>query len=160
MSIIRWKPLRDVTAWHPANDITNEFTTVQREMDRMFDRFLRGGVVEDESVCSWLPPVDIFEKENEFLVHVELPGVDKNDVKINVANSVLTIKGEKKSVIESKEKNYHRMERCYGSFQRSFSLPTSVKADKIEASYNNGILEISLPKVEEAKPKEIEVKVK
>lgn len=160
MSIIRWKPLRDVTAWHPVNDITNEFTTVQREMDRMFDRFLRGGVVDDEAVCSWLPPVDIVEKENEFLVHVELPGVDKNDVKINIADSVLTIKGEKKSVTESKEKNYCRSERHYGSFQRSFSLPTSVKADKIEASYNNGILEISLPKVEEAKPKEIEVKLR
>ncbi len=159
MSIIRWNPLRDVTAWHGA-DLATDYSNVQREIDRVFDRFLRGGVTDDSTVCTWLPPVDIVEKENEYQVHIELPGVDKSDVKINVANSVLTIKGEKKTESEENNKNYHRTERCYGSFQRSFTLPTSVKADKIEATYNNGVLMIVLPKVEEAKPKEIEVKVK
>ncbi len=155
MSIIRWNPLRDVTAWNTGTDIN----TLHREIDHMFNHLFRGDVVEDSTTSSWLPPVDISEQENEYLVHVELPGVDKNDVKINVANSILTIKGEKKTVREEKGKN-HRVERSYGTFQRSFTLPTSIKADKIEASYENGVLLVTLPKVEEAKPKEIEVKVK
>ncbi len=155
MSIIRWNPLRDVTAWNSGNEVA----TLHREIDNMFNHLFRGDVVEDSTTTSWLPPVDIVEQENEYLVHVELPGVEKNDVKINVANSVLTIKGEKKTVHETKEKN-HRIERSYGMFQRSFTLPTSVKADKIEASYLNGVLTIIVPKAEEAKPKEIEVKVK
>lgn len=155
MSLIRWSPLRNVAPWYNAN----EFATMEREMNRVFDRLFNGGV-EDASVSTWLPAVDIVEQENEYLVHVELPGVDKNDVKINLVNSVLTIKGEKKFEKEENKKNYHRSERVYGSFQRSFTLPNTIKADKIEAAYNDGVLIITLPKAEEAKPKEIEVKVK
>lgn len=159
MTLIRWNPLRDVTAWHPASDLNQEFSVLQREIDRMFER-VRSGANDDGTVRTWAPSVDIIEKETDYSIKIELPGVDKKDVKITVQDDVLIIKGEKKMEAEKKGENYHRVERCYGAFQRSFSLPTTVAADKIDASYDNGVLTISLPKAEEAKPKEIEVKVK
>ena len=159
MSIIRWTPVRDVTPWN-VSDLTSEFAQMQREIDRMFDRFVQGGNVADSTSSTWLPAVDIGENDHGYEVLVELPGIKKDDVKITVANDVLTIKGEKKLEKETKAKNVHRSERCYGSFQRSFVLPTMVQSEKIEASYNDGILTIMLPKMEEAKPKQIEVKVK
>lgn len=155
MTLIRWNPLRDVTAWHPVNTFAN----MHREFDRMFDRF-RDDILEEEASKTLIPAVDIIEKENDFNIKVELPGVDKKDVKITVQNDVLTIQGEKKQECEKKDEDYYRVERCYGSFQRSFTLPSSVASDKIDASYENGILTLSIPKLEEAKPKEIEVKVK
>jgi HSP20 family protein len=133
---------------------------MQQEIDRLFNRFTHGGTTSDGSTSTWLPAVDIVEHENAYLVSLELPGVRKEDVKITVANDVLTVKGEKKGEKESKGKNYHRIERTFGSFHRSFILPTMVRSDQIEASYDSGILTITLPKLEEAKPKEIEVKVK
>ena len=130
--------------------------------DRMLDNFFRGGIQDDGSfgISHWTPAVDVAELENEYLVKVELPGVEKDDVKITMENNILTIRGEKKEAKDLKEENYHRAERSYGSFQRSFKLPTSVKSDKIEAIYTNGILSVTLPKAEEAKPKQIEVQVK
>jgi HSP20 family protein len=161
MAIIRWNPLRDVTAWNPVSDLTSEIASMQREMDRVFDRFMRGGgSVDDGTTSTIMPPVDIIEHDNEYIVKVDLPGVKKEDVKITITNDVLTLRGEKTEEKEHKGKNYHRMERGIGSFQRSFTLPTSVKSDKIEAEFRDGILTISLPKPEEAKPKQIEVKVK
>ena len=160
MTLVRWRPLRDVTAWDPTTDLLNEFSSVQHEIDCMFDRFLHGGTADDGFASSWLPAVDIVEHETEYLVDVELPGVKKDDVKISVANDVLTIRGEKTQEKEKQEKSHYRTERVYGSFQRSFTLPTSVQSDKIEASYDKGILAITLPKLEEAKPKQIEVKTK
>ena len=156
MSIIRWNPLREASSWNNANTCT----PFNRELDQMMNQFFRTDVVEDPNTTSWLPAVDIVEQENEYLVHLELPGVDKNNVKINIANSVLTIKGEKQTEKDEQGKNYHHKERLYGSFQRSFTLPTTVKADKIEATYENGVLSVVIPKAEEAKPKEIEVQVK
>jgi HSP20 family protein len=126
----------------------------------MFDGFFRGTGDEDYTLSSWTPAVDIAEHDDEYLVKVELPGVNKDDVKLTLENNILTIRGEKKQEKETKKENYHRVERSYGSFQRSFTLPAAVKADKIDASYNDGILTVSLPKAEEAKPKQIEVKVK
>ncbi len=155
MTLIKWNPLRDVTAWHPVTT----FTDMQREIDRIFDRF-RGDFWNEEESKSLMPAVDIIEKEDDFCIKVEIPGVDKKDVKITVQDDVLTIKGEKKKEEEKKGENYYRVERCYGTFQRSFTLPSSVASDKIDASYDNGVLTIMIPKLEEAKPKEIEVKVK
>jgi HSP20 family protein len=129
-------------------------------MNRMFDGFFRGTNDEDCAISSWTPAVDIAEHDNEYSVKVELPGVNKDDVKLTFENNILTIRGEKKQEKETKKENYHRVERSYGSFQRSFTLPAAVKADKIDASYKDGILTVSLPKAEEAKPKQIEVKVK
>jgi HSP20 family protein len=159
MTLIRWNPVRDVTAWHPVTDFASEFLTMQREIDRMFGRF-RGGVLDEGTSTGILPAVDIIERETDFLVKVELPGVNKDEVKITVQNDVLTIRGEKKFEKEKKGDTYHRVERSYGAFQRSFTLPASVKNDKIEATHENGVLHVILPKAEEAKPKEIEVKVK
>lgn len=159
MTVIRWNPVREITAWRPVTDFATEFVNMQREIDRMFDHF-RGGVFEEGSSAGVVPAVDIVERETDFLVKIELPGVNKEDVKITVQNDVLTIKGEKKLEMEKKGDTYRRVERSYGIFQRSFPLPASVKADRIEATYENGVLNVVLPKAEEAKPKEIEVKVK
>jgi HSP20 family protein len=159
MTLVRWNPVRDVTAWHPVSDLASEFVNMQREIDKMFDRF-RGGISDDSNSSAFMPVVDIVERKDDYLVKVELPGVNKNDVKITIQNDILTIRGEKKLEKETKDENYHRVERSYGTFQRSFTLPSSVKSDKIDATYDNGVLSISLPKAEEAKPKEIEVKVK
>jgi HSP20 family protein len=159
MTLIRWNPVRDVTAWHPVTDVASEFVNMQREIDRMFDRF-RGGTLDEGNSAGIAPAVDIIERENDFLVRIELPGVAKDDVKITVLSDVLTVKGEKKLEKEKKGETFHRMERSYGIFQRSFTLPSSVKAERIEATHENGVLHIVLPKLEEAKPKEIEVRVK
>ena len=159
MTLIRWAPLNELSPWHSMDDLALEFTHMQREIDRIFDR-VRTGAKDDGQSSFWIPPVDIVERENDYFVRVELPGVNKSDVKITAKNDVLTIKGEKKMEVEKKEDNFHRIERSYGTFQRSFTLPSSVMSDKIEASYNDGILTISLPKSEETKPREIEVKVK
>jgi HSP20 family protein len=159
MTLIRWKPLRDVTAWHPVTNVLDEFNSIHNEIDRVFDR-VRGGEYDTNPAQSWLPAVDIMEQENSFVIKAELPGVDKKDVKITVQNDVLTIKGEKKQETEKNGENYYRTERLYGSFQRSFTLPATIASEKIDASYDNGVLILNLPKLEEAKPKEIEVKVK
>ncbi len=155
MALIRWNPTRDLAAW------PSEVFGLQREVNRMFDNFFRGGSPDDSTQLSaWTPAVDIAEQQDAYLVKVELPGVNKDDVKITLESNILTIRGEKKQDKETSKENYHRVERCYGSFQRSFTLPTTVKADRIEAIYKDGILNVTLPKAEEAKPKQIEVKVK
>ena len=154
MSLIRWNPVRDLTT------IPSDLFGMQREINRMFDNFFRGIQEEDSSFSAWTPAVDIAEHDDAYLVKVELPGVSKDDVKITLESNILTIRGEKKQEKETKKENYHRMERSYGSFQRSFTLPSTVKSDKIDAVYKDGILTVTLPKEEEAKPKQIEVKVK
>ena len=159
MTLIKWNPLRDVTRWHPVTDFPSEVINMQREVDRMFDRF-RGGIADENGASTWLPAVDILENANDYVLKFELPGVEKNDVKITLQNDVLTLRGEKRQENEKKGDNFHRMERSFGVFQRSFTLASSVNSETIEATYDNGILTITLPKVEEAKPKEIEVKVK
>ncbi|MBI5019808.1 MAG: Hsp20/alpha crystallin family protein [Ignavibacteriales bacterium] len=154
MTLIRWNPLRDVSAWHPVS-----FENMQREIDRVFNNF-RSDILGVEGSKTLMPVVDIIERENEYNIKVELPGVEKKDVKITVQDDVLTIKGEKRQENERKGDNYHHVERSYGIFQRSFPLPTSVQGEKIDASFENGVLSLTIPKLEEAKPKEIEVKLK
>jgi HSP20 family protein len=156
MSLIRWNPTHDLDRW------PSDFFGIQREINRVFDNFFRGGAQADEGFMNsyWTPAVDIAEQENDYVVKMELPGVNKDDVKISLESNILTIKGEKKQEKEEKNKNLHRIERSYGSFQRSFTLPTTVKSDRIDAFFKDGVLSISLPKAEEAKPKQIEVKVK
>ena len=105
------------------------------------------------------PVVDVFEDKNDIVVKAELPGLDKDNIEVNLTDNTLTIKGEKKKEEEVKEENYYRCERAYGSFVRSVELPKAVHADKVKASFKNGILEVRVPKTEEAKAKEIKVKV-
>jgi len=134
-----------------------------REMEALLDRYSRSArktmAVEDGAVEAgdWMPTVDISETDSDFAVKAELPGVDKDDVKVMLDNGVLTIKGEKKS--EVKDEKRHRLECVYGSFVRSFTLPQYVDAEKLQAKYKDGILSLTIPKLEMAKPKQIEVKV-
>ena len=107
----------------------------------------------------WLPSLDISDTKNELVVKAEVPGMDAKDIDISLSDGMLTIKGEKKQEKEEKETNYHLIERSYGSFLRSVNLPGEVQGDKISASYKDGILKITLPKSEEAKKKEIKIKV-
>jgi HSP20 family protein len=159
MTLVRWKPLRDISRWSPVTDLTGEFLNMQKDIDRMFDRF-RLNATDDNGMYSLTPSVDIIENDDDFTVTVELPGVDKKDVKITVADGVLTLRGEKKGSSEVKSDRFQRLERTFGSFERSFTLPTTVKSEQIGASFSNGILTITIPKAEQAKAKEIEVNVK
>jgi len=136
--------------------------SIRDEMDRLFDEFFgktseRFGLEVGEGV--WSPDVDISETDNEIIVSAELPGVKKDDIKITLQENVLTLRGEKRQEKETKDENFHRVERCYGAFQRSFTLPATVDAKSIKASYKDGVLKIRLPKVEEAKKKEIPITV-
>jgi HSP20 family protein len=158
MTVIRWKPMRDISRWAPVTDLSSEFVTMQKEIDRMFDRF-RGGIADPGAATDLWPSVDIVEDEKDFVVNVELPGVRREDVKITVNEGVLTVKGEKKQDREIKEDQYRRLERAFGAFERSFTLPTSVQSEKIGANFNHGVLTITIPKAEQAKSREIEVRV-
>jgi HSP20 family protein len=106
---------------------------------------------------AWNPSVDIFENENEVVFKAELPGMNAKDIEVKLENNVVTIKGERQFEKETKEENYHRVEREYGTFSRSFALPTAVNGDKVTAEYKDGILRIILPKKEEIKPKPIRI---
>ena len=108
----------------------------------------------------WFPALDVYEEEDKFVVKAELPGMKEDDVDVSVNGNTLTIKGEKKSETEKKEETYHYSERTFGSFFRSVKIPTNVDGDKIEAHYEHGVLEISLPKLAESKPRKIEVSAK
>lgn len=135
-----------------------------REMEALLDRYSRSPRKTDAAGDSraieagdWMPTVDIAENEGSFIVKAELPGVDRDDVKVHIDNGILTIKGEKKT--ETKDEKRHRVECMYGSFVRSFTLPQDVDVEQVEAAYKNGILSLTIPKLEKAKPKQIEVKV-
>lgn len=129
-------------------------------MDRIFEGAVPcspgGG---DVFQGAWAPAVDIYENDGELVVEAELPGLEKGDIKVNVEDGVLTLKGERKLSEETKEEDYHRVERAYGTFTRSFTLPDTVDAEKISAKHKDGVLRVSLPKKPEAKPKVVDVKV-
>jgi len=148
MTLIRWTPFRELIG-------------LQEEMNRLFTDYSRRSPEDMESgLYPWFPLVDISENENEIFVSAEIPGMNKEDIKINLQENVLTLKGEKRQEGDDQKKNFHRIERTYGSFERSFSLPTSIQVDKVKATYKDGLLTILLPKAEEVKPKAIEVNVK
>ena len=139
---------------NPARSLFN-FNDVDNAFDDFFNRNL---FQPNDTQIS--PRINVDENDNAWTISAELPGVDKNDVKVNYQDNVLTISGEKKFEKEDKNKNYHRVERSYGKFSRSLNINSVILADKIDASYKDGILNITLPKAEEAKPKLIDVKVK
>jgi HSP20 family protein len=148
MAIVRWEPFRDLLA-------------TQKEVDRLFREFFSPAFGEGElSTRTWAPPVDIYETENSIVLKTELPGIDPKDVDVRVEENRLYLKGERKFEKEVKEESYHRVERSYGSFARSFALPNPIDADKVAAEYKDGVLSLTLPKREEAKPKTIKVEVK
>jgi len=128
-------------------------------MDRLWDDFFGPGRKALRPLeMEWAPAVDVSETADQVVIKAEVPGMEAKDIDISLAGDVLTIKGEKKSEREEKKENYHLVERTYGSFSRSLKLPTAVDADKIEASYKQGVLTVSCPKKEEVKPKAIEIK--
>lgn len=133
---------------------------LHNEMGRLFGDLLSSQENDvDTENASWIPTVDISESENTYEIHAELPGVTENDVNISVTDNLLTIKGEKQVQENTDNKNYHRVERRYGSFKRSFTLPRLVNTSEIKAGFKDGILSLTIPKAEEAKPKEIQISV-
>jgi HSP20 family protein len=139
MTLVRWDPFREMNSFG--------------QLGRFFDRFPESPT----TTGAWSPNVDIFENENELVVTAELPGIDPKDVELNVENNVLTISGDRKLEFEDKKENYHRVERAYGSFSRSFSLPRLIDDSKIEAGYKDGVLTVHIPKHEKAKPRQIKI---
>ncbi|HXG52697.1 MAG TPA: Hsp20/alpha crystallin family protein [candidate division Zixibacteria bacterium] len=147
-----WRPFGELTRW-------------EREMERFFDEMWGGRTRpwwrrrRPFAVEISAPPVDCYEDKDDVVVKAELPGIDRENIEINLTDRMLTIKGEKKREEKIEEKNYYRAERSYGSFVRSVELPREVQAEKAKASFKNGVLEIRIPKTEEAKRREIKVKV-
>ena len=129
----------------------------QHDMNRMFDQFFRAGNGEEAKVSTWRPSVDVYETDDALVIKAELPGVSKDDVSIDVHQNTLTLRGQRKHAAEVKNERYHRVERPYGTFQRSFVLPAVVDQDKVQATYKDGVLELHLPKSEAAKPKRIAI---
>jgi HSP20 family protein len=132
-------------------------------MNRMFDQALSRTRADDEeglTASTWVPAVDIFETADSIVMKAELPGVSRENSDIQVRDNTLTLKGERKFERDVKDENYLRIERSYGAFQRAFSLSTAIQQDKIKAVFKDGVLEVTLPKAEEAKPKQVKVEVK
>jgi len=153
---------KELTIWKPFTELApfREFERMRRDMDCLWDSFLEGAPRKrGEERGEWLPSLDVSETKNELVVKAEVPGMDAKDIDISLSDGMLTIKGEKKQEKEEKEGDYHLIERSYGAFTRSIQLPKEVQSDKINASYKDGILKIALPKSEEAKKKEIRIKV-
>jgi HSP20 family protein len=134
--------------------------TLQQRLNRLFEEAFLPQGAEPFSLEGWSPSCDIYETENEIVVKAEIPGVKKEDVKLSMQDNVLTLSGERKFEEETKKENYVRVERGYGSFTRSFTLPPSVDVKTISAEFKDGLLEVKLPKLEQAKPKEVEINVK
>ena len=145
MSIIKYDPFR-------------ELRSLQDEMNRLFMTNLPRSVAqEDLATGGWSPSVDIFENENEIILEAELPGMDRDDFEVSIENNVITLKGKREFQKRNEGDNYHRVERSYGVFTRSFSLPRTVSAENTTADFKNGVLRVSLPKREETKARKIEV---
>jgi HSP20 family protein len=140
-SVIRWDPFRNISG-------------LQEQVNRLFESNLRGRT-DESALTTWAPSVDIYETENELVMKADLPDVAEKDIDIHVENNMLTVRGERKFEQKVKEENYLRVERAYGAFSRSFSLPNTVNTDAIKAEYKNGVLTVLMPKRAESKPKQV-----
>lgn len=148
MAITRWDPFRDVLA-------------LQNRMNSLFQDFNRtsGEGGDLMTTAAFVPPVDIYEDQHKIVLKLEVPGMKESDLDIQLENNLLTVKGERKFENEEKEENFHRIERRYGSFYRSFTIPNTVNAESVKANYDAGVLRVELEKRAEAKPKQIKVEV-
>ena len=144
-----------LTRWDPFR----ELATVQDRMNRLFQDSFGPGREEGLTTAAFAPAVDIYEDEHNITLKVEVPGIDEKDIDVRLENSTLTIRGERKFEKEEKEENYRRVERQYGAFSRSFTLPNVVDTENVQANYDKGVLEVRLAKKAEAKPKQIKVSV-
>ena len=138
---------------------TPDFKNLQSQLNRIFEPFARINSDEDLATGAWVPPVDVAETQEKILVRAEVPGMKQDDIAIEFENGVLTIKGDRKLQKNGDDITWHRVERTYGNFVRSFTLPRTVDAERITATYRDGILEVEVPKKEEAKPKQIRIAV-
>ncbi len=148
MTLVRWQPERDLL-WN-----------VQRDISRVFDEMWNRPVSGRRNEGAWYPEVDIEEQSDAFVVNMDVPGMDREELKVTMENNTLVIRGERKQERTEEKQSVHIAERQYGTFQRAFSLPQSVDSSKIRASYKEGVLEITLPKAEEARLREISIDVK
>lgn len=145
MAIIRWDPFRDMV-------------TLREKMNRLFEDVFTGQSEGKElAASSWAPAVDIFETENDLVMTAEVPGIDEKDIEIKIEDNTLILKGARKFEKETKEENYHRIERSYGSFYRAFTLPNSIDPERIQAEHENGVLKITMPKRTELKPRKVKI---
>ena len=144
-TLVRWEPFRGISS-------------LQEQFNRLFEnRFAPG--TEEQTLTAWAPAVDVYETENDLVIKADLPQMPEKDLDVRVENNMLTIRGERKFEQKVKEENYLRMERAYGSFSRSFSLPNTVNTEAIQAEYKEGVLTVTLPKRAESKPKQVKVNV-
>jgi HSP20 family protein len=147
MTIVRWDPFRNMT-------------TLQERINRIFDETASRPNYDDEvSKCDWRPIVDIYDAENAIIINAELPGVTKENITLDVKENILTIKGERKAEEEVRKENYYRKERCFGLFERAFTLPSAIDPARITANFKEGVLRVEIPKPEEKKPKQIKINV-
>ena len=145
-----------LTRWEPFR----EFATLQDRMNRLFrESYNEAGPDEALTTSTFAPAIDVYEDEHKVTLKVEVPGIDEKDIDVRVENNILTVHGERKIEKEEKEENYRRVERQYGSFTRTFALPTTVDSENVSATYDKGVLKIALPKKAEAKPKQIKVTI-
>ncbi|MGH8065191.1 MAG: Hsp20/alpha crystallin family protein [Candidatus Entotheonellia bacterium] len=144
MALVPWRPFED-------------FSTLRREMDRLLEHFFGEPSGEGRPVGRWTPRTNVTETKDSLTITAELPGLEAKDVDVAISGDMLTIKGEKKQEKEEKDEHHHMVERTYGAFSRMVRLPAPVAADKIKAAFKNGVLTVTLPKTEEAKPKAIPV---
>jgi HSP20 family protein len=146
MALARWTP-------------TGNLASFQHEMNRMFNDFFRGGNGEEagSGLGAWTPPVDTYETDDALVIQVDLPGVSKDDVSVDVHQNTLILRGQRKPDAGVPQDRYHRVERTYGTFQRSFVLPTTVDQEKVQATFKDGVLELHLPKSAAAKPRRIAI---
>jgi HSP20 family protein len=144
MAIIRWEPAR-------------ELQSIQQEVNRLFGTFLDGG--SEIAPRRWIPPMDLVEEGDRFVLRADLPGLAEEDVKIEVEDDVLTVSGERKAEHEQRGEGYHRLERSYGSFSRALTLPEGVDPEAVQASFDRGVLEVRIPKPEERKPRRVSISV-
>ncbi len=147
MVISRWDPFRDLMS-------------IQNELNRLFGRTYGGAEESGSTATAWLPPLDIYETKDRFVVNLELAGVDSESVEVSVEDSTLIVRGERRFYTDVPEDSFLRVERRYGPFARTLTLPQTANASAIEASFDRGVLSIEVPKAEEAKPKKITVKAK
>lgn len=149
MALVRWRNGGDIAPWSALQNLEGDMSRLFGELSRDFN-WPEG---------AWMPPADLHETDDAYLVELDVPGMNKEDIELTTMENVLTIKGERKNEHHDEGKGYRRFERRYGGFQRSFEIPGGFNGDKVEAHYENGVLRVTLPKREEAKPKAIEVRV-
>ena len=145
MALVRWDPIR-------------ELDSLQGDMNRLFDRFFEGGRTANGSTARrWIPAMDLVETEDHLVLRGDLPGMTEDDVDIEIKDNVLTVSGERKSESEDKREGYHRVERSFGSFSRSLTLPQGIDPERVDAKFENGVLEVQIPKPAEAKPTRVQI---